>query len=144
MLAVVVPQPVDMGELGADAAEVVPDAAQDRLDLGGRLLRKCRGEIGAADAMLRQPRADGAQHRAADIRHDVRVEQPDRAQRMHGEKAERRIAERAAAAIRAFVCPEPCQRLEHDHDLAEHLTAFQPRDAALEIGEPDLGVDHRE
>ena len=46
---VVVPQPVDMGEFGADAAEVVPDAAEDRVDLGGGFFRKRRNEIGAAE-----------------------------------------------------------------------------------------------
>ena len=95
--AVVVPQPVDMRELGADAAEIVPDAAQDRLDLGGRLLRERGGEVGAADAVLRQPRPDAPHQAAGEVRHGAGIDQPDRAQRMHGEEAEHRIAERAAA-----------------------------------------------
>src|SRR6185295_4378325 len=32
---------------------------------------------------------------------------------------------------------------ERHDDLAEHLPAFEPRQAALEIGERDFGVDHR-
>src|SRR6185369_3681108 len=34
--------------------------------------------------------------------------------------------------------------LELDHDLAEHLAAFQPRDAAFKIGEAEFGVDDGE
>jgi len=51
---------VEVGELGGHAAEIVPHAAQDFLDLGGGFFRKGGGEIGAADAVLRQPRADAA------------------------------------------------------------------------------------
>ena len=35
MLEVEIPQPVEIGELRADAAEIVPDAAQDRFDFRG-------------------------------------------------------------------------------------------------------------
>ena len=58
---------IEMGDLGADTAEIVPHAAQDFLDLGVGLFRKGSAQIGAADAMLRQPRPDGAHDRAADI-----------------------------------------------------------------------------
>ncbi len=60
MLGVVVPQPVEMRELGADAAEIVPDAAQDALDLGRRFLRERRRQVGAADAVLAEQRPDRA------------------------------------------------------------------------------------
>ncbi len=40
---------VEMGELRADAAEIVPHAAEDLLDLRRRFLRKRGGQIGAAD-----------------------------------------------------------------------------------------------
>ena len=33
---------------------------------------------------------------------------------------------------------------EIDDDLAEHLPAFQPREAAFEVGERHFGVDHRQ
>ena len=134
-----------MRELGADAAEIVPDAAQDLLDLGGRFLRKCRDEIGAADAVLAAATArPSASAPPPKFAMTCRVEQPDRAERMHGEEAEHRIAEapqQRSAPSSAPSHAKPCG-LELDHDLAEHLAAFQPRDAALEIGEPDLGVDH--
>jgi len=68
---IVVPQSVDMGELGADAAEVLPDAAQNALDLVRRLLRKGRNEVGASQAMLRQPGPDGPDDAAGDVRHGV-------------------------------------------------------------------------
>jgi hypothetical protein len=29
-------------------------------------------------------------------------------------------------------------------DLAEHLPVLQARETGLELGEPDLGVDHRQ
>ena len=71
------------------------------------------------------------------------LEQPDRAQHVHREKAEHGIGAMRRAQRSGFVCAEPCTfGLELDHDLAEHLAAFQPRDAALDIGKPDLGVDH--
>jgi hypothetical protein len=89
---IVIPQSVDMGELGADPAEIVPDAAEDRLDLGGRFLRKRGGEIGAADAVLRQPRPDAAHHLACEIRHGADIDQPDAAQQLHREEAEHRVA----------------------------------------------------
>ena len=43
-----IPQPVEMGEFGAHAAEIVPDAAQDRFDLGGGFFRKGGRELCAA------------------------------------------------------------------------------------------------
>ena len=139
---IVVPQPVEMGELGADAAEIVPDAAQDRLDLGGRLLRKCGDEIGAADAVLRQPRADACAARAAPtFAMRCRVDQPDRAQQRArpGQPSTRvaRAAPQQRSASSSAPRAMPCG-LERDDDLAEHLAAFQPREAALEIGERRL------
>ena len=60
MIDVVVPDMVEMGEFGADAAEIVPDASENGLDLLGRFFRKGGGEIGAADLVLTQPWADEA------------------------------------------------------------------------------------
>ena len=56
----VVPDVVDMRELGRAAAEILPDAVQDRLDLLGRFLGECGHEIGAADLVFAQARPDGA------------------------------------------------------------------------------------
>ncbi len=55
MLDVVVPDVIEMGEFGADAAEIVPDAGQNGLDLLGRFFGKGRREILAPDAVLAQP-----------------------------------------------------------------------------------------
>ena len=49
VVRVEIPQPVEMGEFGAHAAEIVPDAAQDRVDLGGGFFRESGGKIVAAD-----------------------------------------------------------------------------------------------
>src|SRR5215475_6082697 len=35
-------------------------------------------------------------------------------------------------------------RSKRDDDLSEHLSAFEPRQSALEVGERNLGVDHRQ
>ena len=60
MIEVVIPDVVEMGEFGADAAEIVPDAGQDFLDLFGRFFREGGLEILAADAVFAQPAADEA------------------------------------------------------------------------------------
>src|SRR3954447_17344853 len=60
-------EPVDMGELGPDASQVLPNPPENPLNLGRRLLRERRGEVGTADAVLLQPRADPAQRPAGEI-----------------------------------------------------------------------------
>ena len=84
MIAIVIPDMVEMGELGADAAEIVPDAGQDRLDLLRRFFREGGLQIFAADAVLAQPAADELRDAAEKIGGLDRVEiargaqQPDR------------------------------------------------------------------
>jgi hypothetical protein len=58
MIDVVVPDVIEMGELGADAAEIVPDPGQDGFDFFRRLLREGGLQILAPDAVLAQPPAD--------------------------------------------------------------------------------------
>ena len=58
MGGIVLPDVIEMGELGADAAEIVPDAGENGLDLLGRFFREGGGEIGAADPLLAQQGAD--------------------------------------------------------------------------------------
>ena len=58
---------VEMRDLGADPAEIVPHAAQNRFDLGVGLFRKSRAQIGAAGAVLGQPRPDPAHEGAGKI-----------------------------------------------------------------------------
>src|SRR5262245_45715807 len=50
--------PVEMGELRADAAEIVPHPSKNCLDLLRRLLGKRGHEIGAADLVFRKEGAD--------------------------------------------------------------------------------------
>ena len=52
-----------MGELDAHAAEIVPYAGQDGVDLLGGFLREGGGQIGAADLVFGQQRADLAVRR---------------------------------------------------------------------------------
>jgi hypothetical protein len=49
---------IEMGELGANAAEIVPDACQDPLDLLRRFLGEGGLQVFAADAVLAQAAAD--------------------------------------------------------------------------------------
>ncbi len=72
---------VEMGELDRDAAEIVPHAAEDLLDLGGGFLRKGGAQIVAADAVLGQQRADLAHERAGEIRRALAVHALDRAKK---------------------------------------------------------------
>jgi hypothetical protein len=66
---------VEVSELSGDTAEVVPNTAQDRVDLGRRFFRECRGQIGASDPVFGQQRSDGSHEPARDISHCVRVGQ---------------------------------------------------------------------
>ena len=74
MLDVEIPQPVEVGELRADAAEIVPDAAQDRFYFCGCFFGERGREIGAADLVFRQQRAEFAHHRTGGIRHAVGID----------------------------------------------------------------------
>ena len=88
MIDVVVPDVIEMGELGADAAEIVPDAGQNRFDLFRRFLREGGLEIFAADPVLAQPAADEARGAAEEIGGLVRIEIARRAQ--HARSSARR------------------------------------------------------
>ena len=83
-------QAVDMGEFGGDPAEIVPDRLQDVLDLGCGLFRKCRREIGAADPVLLEPRAEPAHEAAGEVGHAGAAGGADRPQHAHGQATERR------------------------------------------------------
>lgn len=54
-----IPEVVDMRELRANAAQIFPHTHQDRIDFGGRFFREGRGQIGSANLVFGQPRADG-------------------------------------------------------------------------------------
>jgi hypothetical protein len=74
MIDVVIPDVVEMGKLSADAAEIVPDAGENLLDLFGRFLGEGLGEIFTPDAILAQPAADEVGDAAEEVRGLVRVE----------------------------------------------------------------------
>src|SRR5262249_40209582 len=72
--ALVVPQLIETGELARDAAQVVPHANENVLDVGGGFVRKGGGELRAAEAMLRQPRAGGGQQASKKSCEEIRVD----------------------------------------------------------------------
>ena len=88
MIGVVVPDVVEMGELGADAAEIVPDAGQDFFDLFRRFFREGGREVLAADPVLAQPAADEAGDAAEEIGGLVRIEIARRAQQGDRQRAD--------------------------------------------------------
>ena len=73
MRRVIVPQPAEMHVFAGDTAEIVPGAAQGRLDPGGVFFRERGAKVGAADAMRRGQRADAPRHRAAPVRGAVGI-----------------------------------------------------------------------
>src|SRR5215212_1438597 len=58
MSGIMFPDVVEMGEFGADTAEIVPDTCENRFDFFGRFFWKSRREIGSADFFLTQHRPD--------------------------------------------------------------------------------------
>src|SRR5450759_1793406 len=87
-----------MGEFGAHAPEIVPDPAQDRVDLGGRFFRKCGNQILTADAVFRQQRTDRAHQPATEIGHPVGIGEAQTLEQRKGESAQQRVADALAAA----------------------------------------------
>ncbi|MGY4455106.1 hypothetical protein ACVWZR_009766 [Bradyrhizobium sp. i1.3.1] len=90
-----------MGEFGTDAAEIVPHAHQDGFDFFRRLLRKCHGEVGAADAVLAQARADRLHHAGEEVRGLGRIEIARGAQHADGGGPDQASAERLGSLPRA-------------------------------------------
>src|SRR5258705_13891720 len=101
MIGVVVPDVIEMGELGADAAEIVPDAGQNGFDLFGRFLRKGGREIFAADPVLAQPAADEARGAAEETGGLVRIEITRRAQQGDRQRADRCFRRRFGGVAKA-------------------------------------------
>src|ERR1019366_1408580 len=87
-----------MGEFGAPAPEIVPDPAQDRVDLGGRFFRKCGNQILSADAVFRQQRTDRAHQPATEIGHPVGIGEAQTLEQRKSESAQQRVADALAAA----------------------------------------------
>ena len=93
MIDVVIPDVVEMGEFGADAAEIVPDARQDLLDLLRRFFREGGFEIFAADPVFPQLGSDKSQHAAEPVRRLHRVEEAGSAQHGDRQRADGGVAE---------------------------------------------------
>src|ERR1019366_2101569 len=89
-----------MGEFGAHAPEIVPDPAQDRVDLGGRFFRKSGNQILAADAVFRQQRTDRAHQPATEIGHPVGIGEAQTLEQRNRESAQKRVADALAATPR--------------------------------------------
>src|SRR5580692_5977879 len=85
---------VDVGELGAEAAAIIPDARQNGLDLPGRFLREGGGQIGAGNFLLARHRADQARDAAKQVRGLDRIEIAGGAQQPDRQPAHRRVAQR--------------------------------------------------
>jgi hypothetical protein len=105
---IVVAQPLDLRELDRIAAEIVPHAAENLLDLGRRLVREGGHQIGAADAMLRQPGAELAHEPSPKVGRAPAIGEPDRAQDGEREQAgaggeHRRSAPQEGAADRVLL-----------------------------------------
>ena len=90
---IVTVQPVDVREFGGDAAEIVPHAAQDRLDLGVGFFGERGLEVIAADAVLAQERPEGAQDSAGKIRHRLARDRTQELQHPDGEEADSTVAQ---------------------------------------------------
>ena len=94
MRGVVLPDVVEMGELGAESAVIVPDAGQDGLNLLGRFLREGGGEIGATDAVFARQRPDPARDAAEQVSGLDGIEIAGRALQSEGQRAEGGLGER--------------------------------------------------
>ena len=88
MIDVVVPDVIEMGELGADAAEIVPDAGQNGFDLFRRFLREGSLQVLAPDAVLAQSSSDEAGDAAEEIGCFVRIEIARGAQQRDRQRAD--------------------------------------------------------
>jgi hypothetical protein len=101
MVAIVVPDVVEMGEFGADAAEIVPHAGEDRFDLLGRFFREGGLEILAADAVLAQSSANQLRDAAEHPRGLEGIEIARRAQKRDRGRAHRRLGQRLGGVAKA-------------------------------------------
>ena len=144
LVGVELPEPVEVGEFGAYAAEIVPARAEDCFDLGGGLFREGRFEVFARDALFRQQRADFAHDPAGEIGRSVGIGAAQALEQADRQRAGNRVAGALCAAARP---PDHApKRIGHQKlhdDFAEDLPAFEPRQALLEIGQREFTVDDR-
>src|ERR1700753_975358 len=112
---IVFPNMVEMGEFGADPAEIVPDPGQNRLDLFGRFFRKCGGQIGTGDPLLAQQRANAPGDTAEQVCRLDRVEIAGGPQHADRQRPYRRFAERLGGL--ADTCLGANQRGSHQKPI---------------------------
>jgi len=147
VLAVVVPQPVEMGELARHATEIVHTPIRMRSISAADFPERRRRRLARPDAVLGQPRPDPAARGRREGGEAVGVdpaqsfEQPDREPANHriGGAPERHHREAATGLARSVAIGGS----EAHDDLAEHFSAFEPLQSRSEIRERNLGVDHR-
>ena len=130
----------------ATRAEIVPNAGEDLFDLGGRFFRESGAQIVAADwcSVRSGPilRIIAAAKFAERLRSRRLIAPPTQVP-TRSSAAARPRHDRKANLHRRSDGHQSRHASEHDDDLAENLPAFEPREAAFEIRERDLGVDHR-
>jgi hypothetical protein len=90
-----------MGELGADAAEIVPHAGENGFDLFGLFFRESSGQIGAPNPLLAHHGADHSGDAAKRVSRLDRAEIAGGAQHADGEPADRGLAERPCGGAHA-------------------------------------------
>jgi len=87
MIDVVIPDVVEMSELGTDAAEIVPDAGQNGLDLLGDFSGKAAVRFSRPIRSSRSLRPDEAGDAAKEVCGLVRIEIARRAQQADRQRA---------------------------------------------------------
>src|SRR6266699_6487612 len=91
---IVLPDMIEVREFGANATEIVPDACENDLDLCRRFLRKCGGQIGAADLLLPHQGPDRAGDPAEQVGGLDRIEIAGATQYSDRQRTHRGLAQR--------------------------------------------------
>src|SRR5262249_23478401 len=102
-IGIVIPDLVEMRELGGDPAEIVPDAVEDGLDFLRRFLGKGGREIGPTDLVFGQAWTDGAGDAAKEVCSLVGIEIARGPQHPDGERTDGALAERLGRVAKMFL-----------------------------------------
>jgi hypothetical protein len=144
-------QAIDMGEFGRDASEIVPDAVEDRLDLGRRFLRKGGGglsrpircSLSRGPSLRMMPPARSAMRLRLVARIARSIPTASHPSAVSAATLTFRPA-RSARRLDAVMGGARGRSSKGDDDLPEHLPAFETLEPALEVGEGNFGIDHRQ
>src|SRR5258708_36133564 len=98
------PDMIEMGELSPDAAEIIPDARKNGLDLRRRFFRERCGQVSAADPLLAQHRSDETGDPAEQIGGLDRIEIAGGAQQSDPQGPDPGLAERLGRVANSGVC----------------------------------------